>query len=85
MKRKSIRDANIESVIEDNIPLTPKRRSEGTKLVYPFAVMQPGQSFAIDKEWFKSVADSATKYGRKHNKTFTTRMVDDKARCYRLK
>lgn len=62
--------------VEKNIPLPAK---------FPFAQMQPGDSFLIEGTKRHTVAVAAIRYGKKHNMKFSTRkQADGSFRCWRL-
>jgi hypothetical protein len=70
-------------VIEKGIPL-PEGAAGRPGDKYPFKNMEVGDSFAFPKEVRAAVARSAHYYGKAQNKKFSTRAVDDTARCWRV-
>lgn len=68
--------------IEKHIPIPQTRR--GRKQRYPFATMEPGDSFLVaDKELESKVRMSANGYGYRHSKRFVVRLVDEGVRVWR--
>jgi hypothetical protein len=68
--------------IEKNIPVP--HSSKGRKQRYPFASMEPGDSFLVaDKELEAKVRMSANGYGYRHSKRFVVRLVDEGVRVWR--
>lgn len=66
-------------VIEKNIPLPSPRNllSMGRPRIYPFNVMEVGDSFAIPLKKKNAVAATANRYGKNNNMKFATRLMDN--------
>ena len=65
--------------IERNIPV-PTFRGK-----YPMAIMEIGDSFFVSGDKAKVAQRSASNYGRKYNKIFTSRSMDGGIRIWRVK
>ena len=67
----------MKIVVDKAVPL-PRR--------YPFADMEPGDSFAVPPEIKRTAINvAALRYGRKHKMKFTIRLTDDRTlRCWRV-
>lgn len=63
---------SIES--ESELPTARNGRAR-----YPFAQMEPGQSFVAPPSENKGVRSAAHSYGKRHGQTFTCRRQDDGA------
>lgn len=66
-------------VIEKNIPIPSPRNplSMGRPRIYPFHVMEVGDSFAVIMKKKNAVAATANRYGKNNNMKFATRKMDD--------
>lgn len=71
--------------VQPNVPLPPKRR-HSTARKWPFAIMQIGDSFIVpDPERWKYAQATASVYGKRLKRKFTTRQMDDGLRVWRIK
>jgi hypothetical protein len=71
-------------VIDEGVPLPPKRHGQkGGKLIYPFDELKPGDSFERPADQRNTVKAAATQYGKRHGKTFATRITGDTIRVWR--
>lgn len=72
----------MEYMIEKDIEI-PEARNGRSR--YPFAQMEPGDTFAVPAEENKGVRSAAHSYGKRHNQTFTCRrQPDGKVRVWRV-
>ncbi len=69
--------------IEKNLPIA---RVKKAKAIYPFGGMEVGDSFEYDAVIHNKVTPAACCYGKRHNKKFSIRKIDDKKyRIWRIK
>lgn len=61
--------------IEHNVPVPPA--APGKKGAYPFASMDVGDSFVVEKARAKAAHNYARTWGKRHNKAFTVRTLQD--------
>ncbi len=64
----------MEYKVDKDIPIPPAR---STLARYPFADMEPGDTFAVPAEENKKVRLAAHSYGKRHGKAFTIRRQED--------
>lgn len=66
-------------IIEKNVALPPRRNplSTGRPRIYPFDIMDVGDSFAVPMKKKNAVATTANRYGKNNNMKFTTRVMDN--------
>lgn len=67
-------------LIDNNMPMPPIKRSR----LYPFANMQPGDSFKVPREQDHRLRSAAYYYARKHGMKFTVARMEDGVRCWRV-
>ena len=61
--------------IESGIPIPPRSRGPGRKSAYPFALLEPGQSFFVKKAKSKTMSVLANQHGKRLGRRFTVRTV----------
>ena len=68
--------------IEKDIPLPPERR--GRRARYPFASMNPGESFLVAdaSEQLEAIRRAAHGYGQRSGKRFMVRLVSEGVRVW---
>jgi hypothetical protein len=69
--------------IERGVPLPPARTGHGQHYRYPFADMEPGDSFAVPVGASSSLKASATQFAKRNRVTFATRVEGGNIRCWR--
>ncbi len=70
--------------IEKNIPIP---NTKGRKAKYPFATMEVGDSFLLEKVPKNTVLNAARSWAIRHKKkhVFTIRFIDGNTRIWRIK
>ena len=70
--------------IEQGIPVPAPKRGRGREPRYPFADMQPGDSFFAADIKAGSLQHAASRATKAMGWRFTTRQLDGGARCWRV-